>query len=155
MAEEDYIQRPEFNSLRDHVDEQHVKLFQHVTDSEVSMLGKLTASSRWMIGTFLTIFLATASFYFSTINEVDAELSHQIARNANKVEKQDELIHRSIEQSLSNSLEIQNTANLLGASIQNSGITNQALIDKVQLIQENTQMQINDIKQRLQRNISE
>ena len=145
----DYIKRPEFNELRDHVDDQHVRLFQHVSDTEISMLGKLTQSSRWLIGTFIGVFIVMGGVYFSSLDKIDVNLQSRIDKNTLKVERQDEIIHRSIQQSLANSIEIQNTANLLGAQIQNSGITNSALIDKVALIKENTQLQINDLKQRL------
>ena len=133
--EDEYIKRPEFENFKDHVDDQHVELIKNTTQTEITIMNKLDSNLKWAIGTLLGL-ITFGILILSGIRDSDQkEVNGDLGRH-------DELIQQNIEQTLINT-------HIIGAGLDRSNAKDSEILDKMELIQEKNEMQLQHIEDRV------
>ncbi|MDA9095392.1 hypothetical protein N9J88_03250 [Porticoccaceae bacterium] len=135
---DEYIKRPEFENFRDRVDDGLTNIVDKVTETERIMSTRVTAAVRWLLGIFGASVIAVAGWYFT----------NEELRDTQQVE-QDRLIIENKIQRLETNKEILGIAQLIKAQAEKYDIRDDAIINKVQHVQDEAQIQIDNIKESL------
>lgn len=135
---DEYIKRPEFENFRDRVDDGLTSIVDKVTETERIMSTRVTTTVRWLLGIFGASVVAVAGWYFS----------NEERRDTQQVE-QDRLIIENKIQRLETNKEILGIAQLIKAQAVTSEIRDESIISKIQHVQDEAQIQIDNIKESL------
>ena len=135
---DEYIKRPEFENFRDRVDDGLTNIVDKVTETERIMSTRVTAAVRWLLGIFGASVIAVAGWYFS----------NEERRDTQQVE-QDRLIVENRVHRLETNKEILGIAQLIKAQAEKYDIRDDAIISKIQHVEDEAQIQIDNIKESL------
>ena len=132
------IKRPEFEKFRDRVDDGLGDIIEKVTETEREMSSRMTASVRWLLGIFGAFVVVIGGWYFT----------NEIRRDDQQIE-QDKLIIEAQIQRLETNKEIFGIAQLIKAQADKYDIRDEAILNKIQHVQDEAQIQIDNIKESL------
>ncbi|RLB66445.1 MAG: hypothetical protein DRH08_06165 [Deltaproteobacteria bacterium] len=133
--EDDLIRRPEFEQLKDHIDDQHIEIISRGNQTEIAIMSKMDSNLKWAIGTIIGLITAAVVVSF-TIRQADKDIIN------GDFEKHDVLIKQNIEQTIINT-------HIIGAGLERGNARDADILDKIELIQEKNEIQLQNIKERI------